>query len=359
MFVWLACSSSVDAALATSPASRPDPPPRRTKKNKYAQFSKVEEVKRSLRFSNVETAAEDGAALVADAPTQARKRERNKWLYPDETSIDQRDPTTFGFVEIGRVLGAHGVHGEMKVSTQSDFALERLCTPGVRWLRRPRRRAPREVLLTQGRVGPGNGVFIVRLDGVAGRDEAQGYKGSYLFSRREIVPVLESDELLLWQLEGLLVARVAHDGEGEGGGGGELRAGEVIGRVRGVVPREELTGNPNLGNDLLEIELLRPREEGEEEEQQQVKSAALGSAPARLLRLLTARLVVLGSSALPGRNRPTAFPAAASAARASRLQSRPFHCVRPNPNRPGGRPGHGTHTVRGADRAGGAARAGK
>ena len=279
MFVCLACSSSVDAALA-SPASRPDPPPRRAKKNKYAQFSKVEEVKRSLRFSNVETAAEDAAALVADAPTQARKRERNKWLYPDETTIDQRDPTTFGFVEIGRVLGAHGVHGEMKVSTQSDFALERLCTPGVRWLRRPRRRAPREVLLTQGRVGPGSGVFIVRLDGVGGRDEAQGYKGSYLFSRREIVPVLESDELLLWQLEGLLVARVAHDCEGEGeggggggGGGGELKAGEVIGRVRGVVPREELTGNPNLGNDLLEIELLRPREEGEEEEQQQGESA--------------------------------------------------------------------------------------
>ena len=169
VFVCLACSSSVDAALAR-PASRPDRPPRprRTKKNKYAQFSKVEEVKRSLRFSNIEdAAAEDATALVADAPTQARKRERNKWLYPDETSIDQRDPTTFGFVEIGRVLGAHGVHGEMKVSTQSDFALERLCTPGVRWLRRPRRRAPREVLLTQGRVGPGSGIFIIRLDGVA------------------------------------------------------------------------------------------------------------------------------------------------------------------------------------------------
>ena len=108
VFVCLACSSSVDAALAR-PASRPDRPPRpqRTKKNKYAQFSKVEEVKRSLRFSNIdEPAAEDATALVADAPTQARKRERNKWLYPDETSIDQRDPTTFGFVEIGRVLGA-------------------------------------------------------------------------------------------------------------------------------------------------------------------------------------------------------------------------------------------------------------
>ena len=49
----------------------------------------------------------------------------------------------------------------------------------------------------------------------------------------------------------------------------------------------------------------------------------LGRAPARLLRLLTARLAALGSSALPGRGRPTGHPATASGARASRLQSRP------------------------------------
>ena len=47
----------------------------------------------------------------------------------------------------------------------------------------------------------------------------------------------------------------------------------------------------------------------------------LGSAPARLLCLLRARLAALGSSALPGRGRPTGFPATASGARASRLQS--------------------------------------
>ena len=38
------------------------------------------------------------------------------------------------------------------------------------------------------------------------------------------MPALESDELLLWQLEGLLVARVAHEaergGEGDDSGGG-------------------------------------------------------------------------------------------------------------------------------------------
>ena len=52
------------------------------------------------------------------------------------------------------------------------------------------------------------------------------------------------------------------------------------------------------------------------------QSACLGSAPARLLRLLRARLAALSSAALPGRGRPTGRPATASDARASRLQSR-------------------------------------
>ena len=51
----------------------------------------------------------------------------------------------------------------------------------------------------------------------------------------------------------------------------------------------------------------------------------LGSAPARLLRLLRARLAAPGSSAFPIRGQPTERPATASGARASRLQSRRFH----------------------------------
>ena len=49
------------------------------------------------------------------------------------------------------------------------------------------------------------------------------------------------------------------------------------------------------------------------------------SAPARLLRLLSARLAALGSSAPPERSPATGRPTAASGAQASRLQSRRFH----------------------------------
>ena len=49
---------------------------------------------------------------------------------------------------------------------------------------------------------------------------------------------------------------------------------------------------------------------------------SLGSALARLLRLLRARLAASGVSALPGRGRLTERPATASGTRASRLQRR-------------------------------------
>ena len=59
--------------------------------------------------------------------------------------------------------------------------------------------------------------------------------------------------------------------------------------------------------------------------QQHGQSGPLGSGPARPLCVLRARLTAPCSSALPGRGLATGIPATASAARASRLQSRRFH----------------------------------
>eukprot|EP00964_Phaeocystis_antarctica_P024401 scaffold13668_cov72-Phaeocystis_antarctica.AAC.3 len=55
------------------------------------------------------------------------------------------------------------------------------------------------------------------------------------------------------------------------------------------------------------------------------QTATLGSAPARLLRLLRARLVALAARHSQVRGRPTGRPATASGARASPLHSRRFH----------------------------------
>ena len=243
-------------------------PPKRVRRNKYAQHSKADAVRESLRFSRIDDPATAAATTPATTtpPAPPKIRVRGEWTYPDAAAVDQRDPTTFGFTEIGTVLGAHGINGELKVRTESDFGPQRLCERGVRWLRRPRRRAPREVALLGGRKGPGAGVYLVTLDGVGSREAAAALKGSTFFARREVRPAqLAADELLVWELEGLTVARAA---VGAGAGeleDGELAAGDTIGRVVGVVPREEITGNPELGNDLLEVELGGGEEVGEEE----------------------------------------------------------------------------------------------
>lgn len=265
-------SAYVAAATVMLSLTRPTPPDhtpqqRRDARNKYAQFSKVEEVQRSLRFSNLagvgEAGAVAGAAGATANITAERKRERDVWLYPDAACIDQRDPTTFGFTEVGRVTGAHGTGGAVRVVSDSDFARERLCTPGVGWIRRPGRRAPREFELLSGRKGPGNGVYLLRVEGVTSREQAAALKGSFLYVRREMTPDLEEGEILVWQLEGLQVACLRRPVLLDGDVDSVLQlAGPVLGRVTGIVPREELTGNPDLGNDLLEVTLLQGGGEG-------------------------------------------------------------------------------------------------
>jgi len=194
------------AALASRPASRrqkvekPAEAKRekREKRNKYAQFSKADEVRRSLRFSNIEDEdAESGSAAISSLPPLA-PRERDKWTYPDAAEVDQRDPTTFGFTEIGMVLGAHGTRGELKVMSDSDFAVERLCRAGPTWLRRKRRRAPREDRVLHGRKGPGVNIFLVTLESVSSRESAAALKGATLHVRRELRPSLDEGEVMLW-----------------------------------------------------------------------------------------------------------------------------------------------------------------
>ncbi|KAL1525087.1 hypothetical protein AB1Y20_019960 [Prymnesium parvum] len=239
-------------AFASPPGGEGQPDrTKRERRNKYARFSKAEEVQGSLRFSNVNSAREGSGQGCTEQEVSTNTghagRERGVWTYPDAAQIDQRDPASFGFTEVGVVLGAHGTRGELRVKSDSDFAVERLCTPGKLWLRRPRRRAPRELGLLSGRKGPGNGMWLLMLEGVGTRDAAAALRGASLHVRRELQPTLREDEILLWQLEGLTVVRATR-------GSKSFNDGEVLGKISGVIPREEITGDPHLGHDLLEIE---------------------------------------------------------------------------------------------------------
>lgn len=232
---------------------------RRVKINKYQKFSKADAVRDSLRFSNIDEGSgsglgeEGGGSQPASAVANAPKK-RASWAYPDSAHVDQRDPTTFGFTEIGIVLGAHGTRGELKVRSDSDFARERLCQPGVTWLRRPRRRAPRETRVLRGRKGPGSDAYLITLETVRTREDAMALQGATLFVRRELRPSLCADEMMLWELEGLAVVRAERDTDCDDEQPA-WSAGQLLGTIVGVIPREELTGSRELGHDLLEVAL--------------------------------------------------------------------------------------------------------
>ena len=115
-------------------------------------------------------------------------------------------------------------------------------------------------------------------------------------------------------------------GGGEGKGGGGAGAGLLGPQGRDVVSAMHegwcaLKENAESALCLKWRESAQRRYVAAEEHGQ---SGPLGSAPARLLRLLRARLAA-HSSALPGRGPATGTPATAPGARASRLQSRRVH----------------------------------
>lgn len=92
--------------------------------------------------------------------------------------------------------------------------------------------------------------------------------------RRELRPALNDNEMMLWELEGLKVHLALRLEESEQNEGAEVTpateqrmqataesssfgVGVLVGDVTGAIPREELTGRSDLGNDLLEVSLVK------------------------------------------------------------------------------------------------------
>ena len=82
------------------------------------------------------------------------------------------------WVLIGRVVGAHGLHGHVKVYPESDFP-ERFITPGDRWLQKAGGE-PERVRLTSGRYLEGKNNYLVKLAGVDFRDQAEDLRSAQL-----------------------------------------------------------------------------------------------------------------------------------------------------------------------------------
>ena len=133
------------------------------------------------------------------------------------------------WLPVGKIVGAQGLKGELKVNPASDFP-ERFTTPGPRWVRSTQTSEPMQVQLQRGRQLPGRSLFIIRFEGVNDRKAAEALVGHELLVTADDRPELKDGEFHLLDLVGL-EARLAADA---------APIGKVIDLISG-------------GNDLLEL----------------------------------------------------------------------------------------------------------
>ena len=133
-------------------------------------------------------------------------------------------------VEVGLVVAAQGLKGELRILPCSDFA-ERFLEPGPRWLRKVDE-PPRAVELLGGRCLPRKGLYGIRLKGIETRNQAEALVRQRLLADGATRPAMAAGEFHLLDLEGL-EARLDPAGPA---------LGTVVDLLHG-------------GNDLLEIRL--------------------------------------------------------------------------------------------------------
>ncbi len=79
---------------------------------------------------------------------------------------------------IGKIVGAHGLNGHVKVFAESDFP-KRFTKAGDRWLQKPNGE-PEKVRITSGRFLDGKNQYLVKLEGVDYRDQAEDLRQAQL-----------------------------------------------------------------------------------------------------------------------------------------------------------------------------------
>jgi 16S rRNA processing protein RimM len=109
-----------------------------------------------------------------------------------------------GWMEIGSIVGAQGIKGEVKVYPNSDFP-ERFERAGERWLWSTQDLQPRQVQLQKGYQIPGKGLYVVQLEGISDRSQAEKLRGQMLLLPTTDRPTLSPGEYHSQDLIGLPV----------------------------------------------------------------------------------------------------------------------------------------------------------
>ena len=139
-------------------------------------------------------------------------------------------------LEVGTITSPQGLKGELRVYPDSDFP-ERFIKAGTRWLKHPDTSAITEVQLKGGRYIAGKNLYVIKLEGVENRTQAEELRNYKLLVNKSDRPKLSKDEYHVGDLVGM---EVYHQ-----------ETGENIGVVVDLY---------SAGNDLLEILLHKQPE---------------------------------------------------------------------------------------------------
>lgn len=135
------------------------------------------------------------------------------------------------WLEVGTITSPQGLKGELRVYPDSDFP-ERFTKPGTRWLQHPKTQVVTEVQLKSGRYIASKNLYVIKLEGIEDRNQAEVWRDYKLLVDKSDRPKLSKDEYHVGDLVGL---EVFH---------------QETGKNIGIVV--ELY---SAGNDLLEIQL--------------------------------------------------------------------------------------------------------
>jgi len=110
---------------------------------------------------------------------------------------------------VGLITSCHGIKGQLKVKSLTDFE-ERFIKPGMRWLQKENE-PPLEIKLTSGFRQPGRATFIISLEGINSRNDAEQLKKFKILVKTDNLPRLQKEEFHLLELINLQVKTLEND----------------------------------------------------------------------------------------------------------------------------------------------------
>ena len=152
-------------------------------------------------------------------------------------------------MQIGVIVGPHGVKGELKVKLETDFADARMRPNSILYIKRPNRRTPRPIVVVTGRKQVDD-IFLVKFNDIRSRLSAAAFRDYVIYVRSNDRPDLGVDEHLIRDLVDLkCYTKMNYDSNGV------VEYVDEVGTVNGVIPPDELCdpAAASLMHAMLEI----------------------------------------------------------------------------------------------------------